>query len=184
MIEGLTSLSSAESSRPLVGSRFSLPPSFDTRKFASKWVADGPAVEEAKQDQIIASANVKAVGWAVFQGVNLEAAKGDDAESAKKAPKLAPVTRVVGAKRFVLMFRPIALQQAINRLYANESRDRLNGELLGDTAQVNETGDPGILTNHDLQKMQRSYDGDDMPVALPRVRGESNPSRAAELAIQ
>mgnify|MGYP007080184336 CR=1 FL=1 len=166
----------------MAGSRFSLPATFDSKKFASKWVEDGPEIEEARQPQVIADARVQAAGWEVFKTLNLEAAKNDSGEDAKKSPKLIPVVRVVGKRKFVLMFRPLQLQRAVNQIYSNQSRDRVNREIVGESKVVGD--DPGVLTNQDLQRVSRSY-GEDAPTPIPKGVGSvQDPNRASELALQ
>lgn len=169
MIEGLTILEGPTAGNPLVGSRFVLPSSFDGQKYASKWVEDGPEIEEARQEQIIPSAGVKALGWEVY----------------KEGDKRQPVARVVGKRKFVLMFRPKQLQKAINSIYADESRNRVNSEILGDTsvAKTEMSSDPGILTNKDLQRVSRSH-GEDAPSPIPKSGGfVTNPNEASELQL-
>jgi hypothetical protein len=184
MIEGLTAIDFGQTNARMAGSKFALPATFDSVKYASKWAEEGPEVEEARQEQVISSAGMKAQGWEVFRTIDLEATK-KLGEKGDKAPVLVPVKRVVGKKVFILMFRPKALQQAVNKLYANESRERLNREIVGESATVNEAGDPGILTNQDLKRVSRSYDGSDEPRPIPKGGGKlQDPNRASELVLQ
>lgn len=186
MIEGLTALDTHYAPDRMVGSKFALPATFDTKKWASKWVENGPEIEDARQPQIIASANMQAQGWEVFKTLDLEAVKKDQEDGGKsKIPKMIPVLRVAGKKTYILMCRPKALQMAVNDLYAKESRDRLNGEIMGETATANETGDSGILTNQDLKRVSRSYGEDDTPTPIPAGGGKTTqPNRASELVLQ
>lgn len=191
LIEGLTALEG-----PVAGTvtahRFSLPAGFDSTRFASKWVEDGPEVMEAAQPQILAIANVKADGWAVYKVLDKKATDAQpdlvDDKSAKipKPPVRVAYTRVVGKKIFVLLFRPKVLQKAVNAIHADTSRILVNQEVRGERATANENGDEGILTNADLQRHGKQFVEDEGASYLPPVSG-GQPTRLAhaqELNVQ
>lgn len=67
-VEGLSSLGSdVNHFEHNTGSVFSLPPQFDTKRFASKWAQEGHRTAEAQQDQVLLNANAKAAGWQIFK---------------------------------------------------------------------------------------------------------------------
>lgn len=196
MIEGLTQLTGPTTDGRMRNSKFALPLTFDVRANASKWVEDGPEVAEAAQPQIMEHCNMEARGWQVFRGLDTEATKRANEELNKDAkpgekpkiapPVLAPVIRVVGKRKFILLFRPKALQAAVNELYARQSRTLVNRELLGESASANPAGDAGILTNRDLRQAG-AMAGEDLPQALPQGNYGANypdPRTAGELQIQ
>lgn len=187
-VEGLTMLTGPRRSR-MAGSKFALPPGFDSKKFASKWVERGPGVQEAEQPVVLDFANCQAQGWSVFKvtapapEVDSEEIEGEtEAPKAKrKLPPRVPFTRAVGKNVYVLMFRPKNLQRAVNTLYANQSRQIVDRELLGHTNSANESQDPGMLTNADLKKHSRDL-GDEPEGYIPARQGPK-PDEATELQI-
>lgn len=194
-VEGLEALDSHAIVDPLRGSKFSLPASFNARKYASKWEEEGPAINEAMQRQVLESANCSAAGWSVFkvediektaelmkkagdealqkQQEEFETLQNEETDPVKKAkikkpalkvekvaPVMVPYVRAVGKKIFVLMFRPSKLQRAVNAIYADQSRQRTRMEVKESTSLKAE--DPeGILTQHDLNKFSKSFNGDE-----------------------
>jgi len=203
-VEGLTMLEGPVQQR-MAGSRFALPPSFDSTKYASKWVEQGAGVLEAQQSTVLAFAGCEAQGWVVFKVLkvgdnltsspeNLAPAKQEGEESSEteidskvdkpkpaRKPTMVPYTRAVGKAVYVLMFRPKALQQAINVLYAGQSREIVHRELIGETSAANTGNDPGIITNADLRKHSRDM-GDESEGYIPPARGQT-PREAVELNI-
>lgn len=169
-IEGLTPLEVGSTPRNLAGHRFALPHNFPASKLASRWVEDGPEVAEARQDQVLAFANVRARGWQVWENPDAE-----------KGSKDKYVRRVVGKKTFILMFRPKELQNAVGRIYAAESRSFTNAELRGETNRVNDNNDPGILTNQDLRTFSRE---DHQTETLPPVPINRSPEEAATINLK
>lgn len=135
MIEGLQAL---EGPMTVVNEgQLALPPEFDQKQHSGKWAKDGPHVMKAQQDEIIASARVRAKGWAVWLG------------SDKK-----PYKRTLGSGTYILMFRPKALQAAVNALHGNTSRMRLSDEVLGTTiAGENPAAAEGLLNHTQLSSL-------------------------------
>jgi len=198
-IEGLTKLQG-----PLrlqnASSRYALPADFDATKYASKWVFDGPEVQEAQQERVLAYANVKAQGWAVWKTkqpyTEEEQAVIDGIKSKEKpsqedkitltklenARKLVPHVRTIGKHKHILMFRPKALQQAINQIHAASSRALVNQELVGETNQVNPANDPGILTNADLRRFSKDIQGEE-PSLLPTTFVGKKPDDAQTIQL-
>lgn len=203
MIEGLTALTGVE--RGVLGShKFSLPAGFPA-KMSSKWVEDGPEVIEAAQPQILQQANVSAVGWTPYLVLDNE---GTETRNEKLAvdhemiqstldmkdrgklklppPIRRPYVRVVGKKKFILLMRPRALQEAVNRIHADTSRHLVNQEIKGETAVANEGNDPGIITNRDLRTIQR-YEAIDEGEDYLKTNAGGQPSRlyeSAEIPVQ
>ena len=156
-IDGLTFLSVGEKVNRLSGSKFALPPQFPAHTHASRWVEDGPGVLEAKQFEYIPGANVKAKGWDVWlhdpeAGKVAETSTEEDALPPKRA-KLKPYVRTIGKRNYVLMCRPKRLQQAVNKLYADESRRRTGQVISGEVNPVAGSDDPhGLVTDHQLNR--------------------------------
>lgn len=170
-IEGLTALTVDQDLTRMTGSKFALPPTFPTQSLASKWVVDGMEVIEAGQPQVLSHANCQAQGWTPFMVVDIEATKAQPVPKqiagkdpvAVPAPVMTPFSRVIGGKKYVLLFRPKALQRAINNIYADQSRSLVNRDLLGEN-----TPEEGLITNAELRKHDR-MEGD-APSAIPRGR--------------
>lgn len=200
MIEGLTKLEGPASAN-LAPHKFSLPPGFPAN-MSSNWVEDGQAVVEAQQHEYIPVANVKADGWAPYTVLDKkatdlrnekiveqfefeQAALGDKRDSKAKPkfppPIMVPYTRTVGKKTFVLMKRPKALQQAVNKIHADNSRALVSQEVRGETATVNEGQDPGVITNADLRRLDRGMGEEEYTYPLPTSEG-GQPTRVGEAA--
>jgi len=166
-IEGLSFLSVGEKSNKLSGSKFALPPGFPAHAYASRWVEDGPAILEARQDEYMPGGLYKAKGWDVWLHdpdatkvvkKEEEVPEGGDALPPKR-PKLKPYSRTIGKRVYVLLCRPKSLQQAVNRIYADESRRRCGAVLSGEVNPVAGEDDPhGLVTEHQLSRVGRERD--------------------------
>lgn len=171
-------------------SSLSLPAGFDFNRFASKWVADGNEIDEAKQPKFIQSVGLRADGWQVYKQIQALSALDELANTKlpkeeRKKPAMVPVVRISSGKPYVLMFRPKALQRALNVIHANESRDLVTRELSGQSAIANETGDPGILTNEDMKQFNRVSDAEDRSSEyLGKTTHTPSPQQAVELDVQ
>lgn len=174
MIEGLTMLEQSERGAVISGGAFANPPSCDTTKFSYRWAEEGPQVEEAEQPEFLAFAGVKAKGWAIHK-ITEKGKKTEDGKNA--APLLIPYKRVVGKKKYVLMQRPLELQRAINKIYANQSRARVNDEVNGEVP-----ADPGVLTNADLRKIDGGRQSEDAGGYLQGIAGV-DPEFATEIKL-
>jgi hypothetical protein len=186
-VPGLVALSQDERSAVFSGGQFALPAGFDSTKYASRWVLDGPSVEEAKQDEVLSFAGVKAAGWQVYKV--LKAPTEEEVEKAKKesknlTPRTVPCLRAVGRNTYVLMFRPKELQKAVNQIYANQSRAMVNAEVDGETSAANVSDDPGILTNADMRRFDgRFQDAENVGGYLKNVGNQKTPEQAVTLNI-
>lgn len=185
-IEGLSALSAGVAQNPLAGSKFALPPGFDATRFASMWAEEGANVIEMQQPTILASAGVQAAGWQVYKQLKVvhNAKKLDDMPPEDRPkPAMERVVRVVGKTTFVLMFRPKALQQAVNIIHANESRAMVSREVEGETNTANESGDRGILTSADMARNKRVFREEDGEGYLRTTPLSTTPEQAVELNL-
>lgn len=127
-----------------------LPNEFDSRQFVANWVARR-SVEAKKRKETIRSENLRADGWQVWKD------KGGKA-----------CIRNLGTGPFVLMFRPKALQQALNKAYGNVSIRRMQGEANGDTVGGSGIDDGGMLSNKVLNQIQKlNKERTDAPIEAP-----------------
>lgn len=123
---------------------FSLPPAFDTKRYAAEWVESG-SVAMKQQRQTILQAGLTADGWEVW----------------KENPNSEPtVVNLSGNKKFVLMCRPKEIQNKVNAIYGNVSKSILAREIKGETVtvptpqgSVDVGQDPGILPEEKLKKV-------------------------------
>src|SRR6187455_1502073 len=100
---------------PMSGSQnaagmFTLPPNFDQKLHAAKWVEEA-AVPWAKQREPIVGTNLSADGWEVW--------KASSEEGAKAKPTIVSDGK---GRKYTLMFRSKAVQDQVNALYGNVSK--------------------------------------------------------------
>src|SRR6187431_1690679 len=79
-----------------------LPGAFDKLRFAAKWAGVGAGVDAAQKDVNLGEGQM-AKGWEIWK------------HPRTKKPEI----RILGVGKQVLMFRPKALQQAINAIRGN-----------------------------------------------------------------
>lgn len=147
-IEGLSVIK--EPLRQSAASRGALQPpdDWDGKQFVGKWVPDGAKVSAARQSEILPG-GYAAAGWEIWK----EAATG------------MACTRISNGKQFVFVYRKRALQDAVNRIYANQSRERVNREVAGNSADE-ALRQEGLIPNEILKKVPGlNEDGD--PTGLP-----------------
>ena len=114
---------------------FNLPPGFDKNKHAAEWV-ESSQVEFKKQRQVLPQTRFTADGWEPYK-----------VEGAKTA-----FTVTAGnGKKYVLMVRPRVLQDQVNALFGNVSKDQIRREQKGDTVAGAVPQDPGMLTEQRLR---------------------------------
>lgn len=155
LIEGLTAISHGELARVNAG-ELHLPSSFDVRRFAVKWAKMGTGVERSRQEEIL-TPKLKAAGWTVWK----------DPKTHRNCRK----TLSTGVH--LLLCRKKELQDTINAVYGNTSRERLMNEQQGITANGDVPHDPGVLTNQYLNQ-------------FPQFAGETSeglPLKFNEIAI-
>lgn len=146
-IEGIRD--SSEHAKSLSGA-LSLPANFPRTKYAVKWVEKGFNAQQAMQEQHIAP-NIIADGWTVYKD------RGQ------------PVQRILSGKAWILMVRPKELQENINAIYGNLSREKVVREHSGETASGQPLVDHGILSSQALQTVERdSESSDPLSRALPQ----------------
>lgn len=135
----------------------SLPPWFDRRKWAAKWVKEGPEVEAAREREwLVGTEGVTADGWQPALDSN------------KKPHKI-----VLSKGTYVLLCRPQEIQQAVNAIYGNVGKERLMQERRGETTGGVPTNDPGLLSDERLAKVlgpDQLEEGDVILNKVPDVR--------------
>lgn len=121
---------------------FNLPPEFDQKQFVAEWVEEG-MVEMKKQRQVLPQTQFTADGWQVWM---------------KEGSKKPVIVHTSGNRKFVLMFRPRKIQEQVNAILGNVSKNLLKREIAGETlTTVTPTGDvahvqdPGMLTEARLR---------------------------------
>lgn len=167
---GIEILKSPEGSAVDAG-MFTLPPNFDSKKYAAEWVESGQ-VDMKRQRQVLAQAGVTADGWEVWK-----ANPQDEATTISLS----------GNKKFVLMCRDAEVQKQVNAIYGNVSKKILAREIKGETVNGANLQDAGILTEERLQREiggdMRSGGGDIKPnpvSAAPRDEAWSGVTAAQE----
>lgn len=142
---------------------FTLPPNFDTKRYAAEWVEESQ-VPMKSQRQILQGAGLTADGWSIWR-----------AESKSKA------TEVFGSgkKKFVLMCRPRQIQQQVNAVYGNISKQHINNEVSGATA-AGQAPDPGILTEERLRAVEKVGIGAEASEMSLNPVGNDNPTAELE----
>lgn len=162
-----------------VGGRFSLPPEFDSVRFASAYKMKGNEVLAAQREEPVLGTGYVADGWTVWKyPKNTQVPKLDDdgepvmrkipnkdwnKNSDPSVPK--EFTEMVyeenpssgqphevhsqeqNGPTYVLMCRPIEVQNQINEIYGLLSIDNMTAEVRGDTIGGAKPDDPGMLTD-------------------------------------
>lgn len=113
-----------------------LPPSFDRKKFAAKWVLQGPAVDAAAEREWIPGTKVTADGWQVWR------------DPSTKKPFLVALQK----GKHVLLCRPKKVQEAVNAICGNLGKSRLQAERKGETIMGAAPNDPGMLSDERIAK--------------------------------
>lgn len=119
-----------------VGGRFSLPQGFDGEKFASAFVPEGNEVQAMQTDQPVIGTGYVSDGWQVWKNSTDQPHKVHDRD------QNGPV--------YVLMFRPIEVQQQVNEAYGLLSIDQMTAEVRGDTIGGKPADDRGMLNEKRL----------------------------------
>ena len=133
MIEGLTQVTGPSK---VNRGHLQLPDDFDETKFVGFWAKRGSIANKAKQDEILGGSGVKAQGWNVWKS-----ARGQLCQ------------RTLSSGVYVLMFRPKSLQQAVQKIYGNESRRRMLQEAMGETVAGEAVTDTVVLTDKVLSQI-------------------------------
>lgn len=143
-----------------LGGDYALPVEFNSKKFASAFVAKGNEVDAMKNRQVLLNTNYTADGWKVWKYPDtIPTGKLDEQNKPifkphPRAGKMHIVTsRVKGGGKYVLMYRDAGVQREVNQAYANLSRDNMEMEVTGQTvAGANLDDDPGMLGADRLPK--------------------------------
>lgn len=158
-IEGIRQTS--EHAKSLSGA-LSLPVEFDRNKYAAKWVEKGFQTQQAMQEQHI-SATIIADGWIVWKH------------------KSQICQRILSGKAYILMCRPKELQQQINAICGNLSREKVVREHSGQTSSGQPLEDHGILSTQELQAVERDPESSEsLSRALPLNQIKPLGSQATE----
>lgn len=144
-----------------VGGRFALPPEFDSKRFASSFAVEGNEAEAMMEDQQVIGTGWVSDGWRPwkFPANKLKPTRDEDGEVKKDEkgksildphPNAGKVHKVKSLERegptYVLMCRPIEVQNQVNEAYGLVSIDNMAAEARGDTiAGDSPTKDPGML---------------------------------------
>lgn len=140
------------------GGKFSLPPEFDTEKWASGFYLEGNESLAMGQDQPLQGTDLVACGWAVWKYpeehivmIPDEDNPGSLKQDLQAHPKANEPHRVNGMKPgevWLLHCRPKDVQDDVNRVYGELSREQMVREIEGDTFTMDEGANPsGMLTN-------------------------------------
>lgn len=159
-------------SSPQGAGQFTLPPNFDTRKFAAKWVLKGNEVSAAAEREYIIGTNLTADGWAVWKD-------GEDGNGVKGKPHTAHVKK----GEHILLFRPRSIQNAVNAIYGNVGKQRMMAEKKGHTIGGESVRDSGLLGEEKIAKVLGSegLQGEEGDVQLNPVNLEEPVVHAEEL---
>jgi len=116
--------------------RLDLPPDFDSKRWACKWVKKGVGVERALQPTHILGTNLRAPGWALY-----------------KNPKTGIIwTRALKDGIYVLMVQPQVTRKAILAVNGNTSRKRMVREANNETIKGEDFSDTGMLPSDTLTR--------------------------------
>lgn len=143
-----------------LGGKFALPVEFDSTKLASAFYGEGQEAESMRALQPLIGAPYQVMGWEIWR-YPAEVPTGElDSKTKEPIMRKHPMGgnphKVAGSKvgeNFVLMFRPIEVQEQVNMVYGDVSLDMLTREATGETLTVAQAaGDPGMLTNTRLAR--------------------------------
>ncbi len=128
------------STDPRAAGPFSLPAKFDIRNHSAKWVKKGNDVEAAGQREHLAGTRASADGWQVWR----------DGDTPAKG---SPFTTKISSGEYVLLFRPKAIQDAVNAIYGNVGKERMITEKRGETSGGIPINKPGQLGDEQLARV-------------------------------
>lgn len=153
---------------PTSAGPLTLPPSFDTQKYAAKWVKTGPAVAAAaEREYLVGAEGVTADGWLVWK----------DGDSSVKGR---PHTVALQSGEHTLLCRDRHIQDAVNAIYGNVGKERMQQERRGETIggiPVNEQS--GMLNDARLASVIGSdnlEEGDVVMNVVENVKRVSTPT--------
>lgn len=118
-----------------------LPVGFDSKLHAAKWVKTGPLVAAAQErEHLVGTNNVTADGWQVWKD-------GKNAVDGK------PYKVALQSGEHTLLFRPREIQDAVNAIYGNIGKERMQQERRGETTGGIPTSDAGMLSDDRLSRV-------------------------------
>lgn len=137
-----------------------VPASFDKKKYVAKWAFVGASAEAAQLPQMITSDH-EVDGWCIWK----------DPDNQQQ-----PCVRPLGNKQAILLFRSKVLQQAINAINGNISKERTQNEQQGQTIE-GKAPPQGLLNEQRL----RGYDpageaSETIPYSYNSIPGARMPS--------
>lgn len=141
---------------------FSLPPGFDTKRFAAKWVKSGNAVKAAQEREHILGTRMTADGWGIWKS---------DGAAGK------PYSVNAASGEYILLCRPREIQEATNAIYGNVGKERMLQEKRGETTGGVPVTEPGILGDEQLARVIGREDQDDGQIVFNTVRDISRVSQ-------
>ncbi len=145
---------------------FVLPSSFDTKLHAAQWTLEGPEVEKAKARQfLVGSKGLTADGWQVYK---------DDGKLVKR-----PTSKGV----YVLMFRSRDVQDAVNAIYGNISKERMMQEKRGETTGGVPIVDKGMLREDEVLRATGERLADPEAVVFNVIPTVNGPVSTPEILV-
>lgn len=142
-----------------LGGRFALPMEFDQNQFASAFVPDGNEVMAMQTDQPVQGTGYVADGWKVWKYPDKQTTpKLDDTGKPTKVFEDHPMkgkshkvhSQDAHGPVYVLMYRPIEIQQQVNEIYGLLSIDNMTAEARGETIAGAPIDDKGMLNERRL----------------------------------
>ncbi len=115
-----------------VRGKLDLPIELDSKRYACKWVKKGVQVQKAGQKQQVIGTQFVADGWTPW-----------------KSKSGQYHARSLTDGQYILCVRPKVLQEALQRIAGNVSRDRMEYEIKGQTIAGEANEDTGMLP-HDV----------------------------------
>lgn len=139
---------------------FTLPLDFDKKAHVSEWVKKGPEVDAKKGPQPIIGTNYGSEGWQVWLYP----------PGHKMSKRPCEVATKTGP--YILMFRPKAVQEQVNALYGNVSKQHLIREQSGESIAGQQITDSGILSDERIKQATgiTEFGGDEPKIQMNPVR--------------
>lgn len=181
----LNRISLSHQNGPEAGGRFAPPPEFDRNRFAAAWAAEGHGVQMMQGRQLITGTPFQSDGWEVWtfpedsnipDGDKKKEVKNPNWTEGSKKPKTisVPVLKkhpLAGKPHslppldrdgvvYVLMYRPIEVQEQVNEVLGLLSIEQMTAEVNGQTIAGLPSNDPGMLGAERLKKAYHEQDID------------------------
>lgn len=139
---------------------FNLPPEFDKDNYVAEWVKKGSDVDAKKLAQPIVGTNYASQGWTVWTHPQGHRLAGRPAE--------VPTSK---SGVYILMYRPRKIQEQVNALYGNVSKQHLIREQSGQSIAGQIVSDPGMLSDERIKQATgiTEFGGEDLQVQMNSV---------------